>query len=183
MTRVGENRNATDEALRARLAAGDAQAFDELYRRHVHHLCAFARRMLGDAQEAEDVCHDAFMAMLRETREPIENQRAWLFTVTRNLCLNRLRARRRAGAALDQPTATRSPTTPEDALASDRRSAALSRAVGRLPARLADLYRLRSEGLSYREVSSQLGIPIGTVKSRIHELTRLLQEELDAPHR
>jgi RNA polymerase sigma factor (sigma-70 family) len=56
--------------------------------------------------------------------------------------------------------------------------AALDAAVARLPAPLAEVYRLRVSGLSYDEIASVLETPVGTVKSRMHEMVRVLREEI-----
>jgi RNA polymerase sigma-70 factor (ECF subfamily) len=173
----------SDELLYARLLRGDLGAFDVLYERHERPLFGFILRHLGDQQEAEDVLQDVFLTVLRErhTDRKLGSVRAWLFEVARNQCLNKLRGRRRATHALErlrnEPplTAASQPELPLD----DREvSEALRDAVDRLPEPLARLYELRTQGLSYEELASALSLPLGTVKSRLHEMVARLREEM-----
>ena len=172
----------SDEALFERLVAGDMRAFDGLYERFERPLFGFIRVQLGDATEAEDVLHEAFMAVLREREKArtLGSFRAWLFEVARNLCLNRVRARKRAGRALEAAThaATPEPAGADQQFEQRQSTAMLQRAVAELPQPLAEVYRLRASGLSYDEVAQVLKIPIGTVKSRMHEMVKRLQQEV-----
>jgi len=169
----------SDEALYTRLLAGDLSAFERLYDRYERPLHGFLCAQLGDPQEAEDLFHETFMALLRArgTRTELRSFKAWIFQVARNLCLNRVRSRKRADRAMQ--TLAHEPAA---AVAGEpdgvRNSTALQAAVVRLPAPLAELYQLRASGLSYEDVAAILDIPVGTVKSRIHEMVRRLREEM-----
>jgi len=168
----------SDEALYARWAAGDLRAFDQLYARFERPLYGFVRAYIRDASEAEDVLHEAFMAVLRERRKDIRSFRAWIYEVTRHLCLNRVRARNRAARAVGGAEPEIAQPSPEDELEERRRAATLERAVSRLPPPFAEVYRLRASGLSYEEVADILEVPVGTVKSRIHDMVIRLKEEV-----
>jgi RNA polymerase sigma-70 factor (ECF subfamily) len=170
----------SDEALYERMLAGDLSAFDALYERYERRLLGFIRGLLRDAAEAEDVLHDAFLALLREGKagRSATSFRPWIFQTARNLCLNRLRTRTRATRAV----ASAEPPAPLEApgLAIEARQAAdrVSAAVATLPGDLAELFRLRASGLSYEQLSDVLAIPLGTVKSRMHEMVHRLREEV-----
>ncbi|HSQ63288.1 MAG TPA: RNA polymerase sigma factor [Polyangiaceae bacterium] len=175
----------TDEALFERLVAGDLRAFDRLYDRYERPLFGFIRAQLGgDAAEAEDVLHETFLAVLRERekRAEVRSVRAWLYTAARHLCLNRARARKRAGHAIEAAAwlAPRSEPLAPAELALDVRQQAerLARAVARLPQSLGEVYRLRAAGMSLEEVAGVLDVPLGTVKSRMHEMVRRLRQEM-----
>jgi RNA polymerase sigma-70 factor, ECF subfamily len=173
----------SDEALYARLLAGEIAAFDELYRRYESRLFGFVLRQLGDRSEAEDVFHDAFMALLRARRSQHElaNFRAWLFQVALNLCHNRVRARRRKARALTLVSRSEeSSANGEPDLAARELPLLLERAVEQLPPPLAQLYALRASGLAYDEIADVLQLPLGTVKSRMHQLVARLKKELQA---
>ncbi len=176
----------TDEALFDRLSGGDMRAFDRLYERYERPLFGFICVQIRDTHEAEDVLHEAFMAVLRErdTRQ-LRSFRAWIFEVTRHLCLNRVRSRKRAGRALD--TVARDeypvgvpprPVDAREALEQRERAVRLEGAVGRLPSTLAEVFRLRATGMSYEDVAGVLGVPEGTVKSRMNEMVKRLREEM-----
>jgi RNA polymerase sigma factor (sigma-70 family) len=174
----------SDEALFDRLIAGDMRAFDRLYARFARPLSGFIRVRLGEAGEAEDVLHEAFMAVLRERerRGEVQSFRAWLYQVANNLCLNRVRARRRAGR-VEEAFESVDPRDTEAAgvdavLEGQQRLQQLHRAVARLPEALAEVYRLRASGMSNDEVAQALEIPVGTVKSRTHEMVKRLREEM-----
>jgi RNA polymerase sigma-70 factor, ECF subfamily len=175
----------SDEALFEQLIAGDLRAFDRLYDRFERPLFGFIRSQIGDAHEAEDLLHEAFIAVLRErtARHAVRSFRAWLFQVARNLCLNRLRSRKRAGHALEaaaHDAVVVAPIVAEQVLERCEQAALLERAVERLPEPFAELYRLRATGMSYDDLAEILRVPVGTVKSRMHEMVRRLREEMAA---
>lgn len=173
----------SDEALYELLLRGDLGAFDALYERHARHLFGFILRQVTDRAEAEDLLHDTFMALLRERNAggSLQSLRGWLFQVARNLCFNRTRSRQRAARALE--TVAQAPKAPpaehpERALEQRQDDAALRDAVARLPQPLAELFHLRAGGLSYQELAQLLGVPLGTIKSRMHEMVGRLREEV-----
>jgi RNA polymerase sigma-70 factor (ECF subfamily) len=175
----------SDEALYQNLVGGDVAAFEVLYRRYEGCLFGFILRQLGDRAEAEDVFHEAFMAVLKERRstQRLVSFKAWIFEVARNLCLNRVRSRKRAERAFE--TEARSPKSephPEKLMAAREAPAALQRAVAKLPDAARQLYDLRTSGLSYDEIAEVLGVPLGTVKSRMHEMVSRLREEIAPWH-
>jgi RNA polymerase sigma-70 factor (ECF subfamily) len=172
----------SDEALYESLLTGDLRAFDALYERYERPLFGFIRKHLPDTHEAEDVLHETFMAILRDRTgaRAAQSLRAWIFQVARHLCLNRQRSARRATRALE--TEARSPEEthhgPERALEHQQAQDALREAVAKLPLELGELYSLRTQGMSYAEMADVLGIPLGTVKSRMHQLVKHLREEM-----
>jgi len=173
----------SDEALLEALLSGDVQGFDLLHARYERPLFAFIRRHHPQQAEAEDVLHETFLALLRDRKGAREaaNLRAWLFQVARNLCLNRHRARRRASSALADaavPAPAGREVHPERILLGLERQEALRMAIAELPLELAELYQLRSSGLSYEEMASVLAVPVGTVKSRMHAMVHRLRQEL-----
>jgi RNA polymerase sigma-70 factor (ECF subfamily) len=171
----------SDEALHERLLQGDLAAFDTLYARHARPLHGFIRRHLSDAHEAEDVLHDAFLALLRDpsATRAVVGLRPWLYQVARNLCLNRLRSRRRGARALESAPEPSGPEEPGRALDARETGERLRDAVAKLPEAQAQLYTLRAQGLSYEELAGILGVPLGTVKSRVHDLVTRLRKELE----
>jgi RNA polymerase sigma-70 factor (ECF subfamily) len=166
----------SDEALYARLLGGELAAFDQLYARYERPLFGFVRAQLGNDHDAEDVFHEAFLAVLQARRQHAELRsfKAWLFEVARHLCLNRVRSQSRANRALEAVARQAEVSDPPVA----RNAAALHGAIARLPAALAEVYQLRASGLSYEELATILDVPLGTVKSRIHEMVKRLREEM-----
>jgi RNA polymerase sigma-70 factor, ECF subfamily len=178
----------TDEVLFERVQGGDITAFDRLYERYEVRLFAYLRALLGNRQDAEEVFHDAFLAALKAARaDAIGGEggfRAWVYRVARNLALNRRRASGRRDrhveqAALEaQETGDRDDADAGRALEARELDAALAAAVGRLPPALGELYHLRTSGLSYEQIAGIVDAPLGTVKSRMHQMVHALREEL-----
>src|SRR5262249_47898031 len=153
---------------------GDLSAFDRLYERYEGPLFGFIRSYLDDKAEAEDVFHEAFMQVLKNVSTEGLRFRGWLYTTARNLCLNRLRSRQRGDKAKRRILAAvpDAVDSPEGEL--DRRKAqvALDQAVAQLPTTLSEVFHLRASGMSYEEMAEVLEIPLGTVKSRMHEMVQ-----------
>jgi RNA polymerase sigma-70 factor (ECF subfamily) len=172
----------SDERLFEQLRRGDLAAFETLYLRYERRLFGFIRAFLDDAAEAEDVMHEVFMALLGDRApQPAElHLRAWLYQVARNASLNRLRTRRRGEAARAREAAERPAPSPlpSEALERGEATAALQKAVLRLSPPLRELYHLRASGMSYEGMAQLLEIPIGTVKSRMHEMVATLKREM-----
>lgn len=174
-----------------RAQAGDAAAFGELVRRHSPRAIAAARRLVGCAEDARDLSQEAFVRAYR-ARAAIDPQRPffpWLYQILRRLCFNHGRDRalgrqREAEAAEARRAAS---VDPAEATARTEGSRRMQRAIDQLSDRHRELIVLKHlENLRYREIAELLGIPLGTVMSRLsaarRTLTRLLEqpeEELD----
>ncbi len=178
-----------DAELVARTLAGDTAAFAVLVERHQRRLFLALRRVAGDDGAAEEAVQDGFVRAW-ERLAAFDPQRPfypWLARITVNLCYNRWRdARRAAGQGGDDDAADVAAVDPgPDALAeaADLR-ARVWRAVDRLAPEARRIVVLRhSLELSYDEIGTVTGLPIGTVKSRLsrarHELAALLGEGTD----
>jgi RNA polymerase sigma-70 factor (ECF subfamily) len=170
----------SDERLYRRVRAGDLRAFDELYARYESQLFGFLRATLGSREDAEDALHEAFLNTLKSRDVDLDSGgfRMWLFRIARNVALNRRRSRARGAKATARlPEAEPTPTA-HDRLEALELRAALDAAVSSLPPTLADVYRLRTSGLSYEEMAEVLQAPLGTVKSRMHEMVKHLRERV-----
>ena len=177
-----------DAVLAARGRAGDRTALAGLVRRHQGVAFGVAYRLLGSAEDAEDIAQEAFVQVLTRLHT-LQDPAAfvgWLRRVTVNLCLDR---QRRGGRvlfeSLEPDLAVADPGRGPEALAlAAERRRELERELAALPTpyRLAVVLR-DVEGLAYQEVASLLGVPEGTVKSRLHEGRRLLRQRLRPPSR
>lgn len=173
-----------DEQLFERVRQGDMAAFDALYIRYETRLFGYLRALLPDRRDAEECLHDAFMGALKfeGTFEP-DGFRALLYRIARNSAHNRRRLTKR-GAARDTRAATEglapiATVLTADALLETRElERALTAAVSRLSTPLGELYHLRTSGLSYEQIADVVEVPVGTVKSRMHQMVQLLREEL-----
>ncbi len=185
------NRQSASELPEA--LAGDLDgSFERLVRDFQDRLYAFALRLTGSPQDAEEVAQDAFVRAYRALCDyPPERIRSlalkpWLYQIALNVARNRVRGRRLAVVPLDGPDGRPRADPPDD----ERRrpEAAVERAerrddLGALVAALPERYRaavvLRHvEGLRYDELAAALGQPVGTVKANVHRGVRLLREAL-----
>ena len=178
---------ALERALVQRLVDGDDSALSELYDRLSRPLFSLALHILHDRSEAEDVLHDAFLAMREKARtyEPSRGSVAgWAITLTRNRAIDRLRLRRRRGDLLAQ-------ANPEDlgyvevetSSADDYRwgdlGATVRTALDRLPPdQRAALQLAYFHGLSQSEIAARLAVPLGTVKARMRRALLRLRDLL-----
>ena len=142
--------------------------FPEVFRAHYPRLVGLARRVLGDATEAEDVAQEALLALRTDpvARRSEDDIAAWLSRVVTNRSLNRLRARRRADARAQLVGArdTRPPHDAPDDLVVGAAERDLVRAcLAVLPERQATALLLRHAGHSYRDIAAVLGVAEGSV--------------------
>lgn len=188
----------TDENLAERAAAGDPGAFDALVVLYSDRVFGVAFRMLGDRAEAEDLAQDVFVTLHRALGSFRGESKlsTWIFRITRNRCLNRMKflRRRHVGlhADIDDPaysyacadveTKASGGRDPHKKLANDELSALLQAYLLELPEEQRVLVVLRDlEDLSYEEIVDITGLPIGTVKSRLHRARAALAKMLQ-PH-
>jgi RNA polymerase sigma-70 factor (ECF subfamily) len=185
-TSVSESKR-EDAELLARLRAGDRAACAACVDTHADGLYRMALRMLGDADEAEDVVQDTFFSAFRalDSFEARAQLGTWLYRIAYNEVLMRLRKHGRT-VPLDEEgeDTTASPTggapeTPEDALERQETGEVLDAAIRELPPALQAVFVLRDlEGLSTEETASVLDIGEALVKVRLHRARRALRARL-----
>lgn len=174
----------TDEDLLQRFcSAEDAEAYESLVRRYEQELFGYLRRYLGNAEMAEDVFQATFLQIYlkRDRFEQGRRFRPWLYTIATNQAIDaQRRNRRHRMASLDQ-TATDAEggglmevlsaegPTAIDQLQAEEAKDWVRGAVENLPENLrVALVLVYHQGMKYREAADVLGIPVGTVKSRLH---------------
>jgi RNA polymerase sigma-70 factor (ECF subfamily) len=177
-----------DGELVDRWLAGDEVAFESLVRRHERRVFALALRLLGSREDAEDVAQEAFLNLHRSGHRFRREARfsTFVYRVTVNAALNRRRSlgRRRARLeALRQQQAFGEglpyAPDPEKSALGGELGAALEQAIQELGDTLRPPLVLHDvEGLPYAEISHILGLPEGTVKSRIHRARHALRRQL-----
>ena len=182
-----------DERAVTRFLAGDAIAFEQIVRHYSGTLFSLAARLVGPS-EAEDVVQETFLRAYRglEKFRGDSSLKTWLYTIALNRArarhgaLARLRALISSPRAADPDDGTSALDDAADPAASPEENAVrseqrlrLRRAMRVLPEEFRTAVILRDlEGLSYAEVAEVLGVPVGTVRSRIARGRALLREEL-----
>jgi RNA polymerase sigma-70 factor, ECF subfamily len=163
-----------------------ASAVADLYDRHAAMALGLALKIVRDAQEAEDVVHDAFVAIV-ERADQYRQERgtvvAWLVTTVRNLSLDRTRRRTRRAQITDEELRhepAEPVPDPESIAWHLREREAVQAALAVLsPAQRQTLQIAFFEGLSYPEIAERENIPLGTVKSRAARALAALRAALE----
>jgi RNA polymerase sigma factor (sigma-70 family) len=172
-----------DEELVRAARGGDIASFGLLLERHRASLNAAALGILGHGPQAEDAVQDTFVVALRkldQLRDPA-CVGGWLHSILRNLCYAKLRAERPEVSREELPrNAEPSEASCEESIDRLAQREWIWAALGRLPETLRTAAMLRYFGSrsSYEEISAILGIPVGTVKSRLSQARCKLAEAL-----
>lgn len=158
-------------------ATGDRQAFDLLYRRWHPRLLRLARRLTRHEDEAQDVMQEAALTIARDIhklRDPASFS-AWAYTIVRRRTADHIsKAVRHRNAIADAPTVQSGPD--------DTDMFSIRQAFAKLPETdrfILTLFHL--DGLTGREISAALNVPVGTVKSRLFKARARLKTLFTAP--
>jgi RNA polymerase sigma-70 factor (ECF subfamily) len=159
---------------------GDRQAFGELVRCHREGVVNVVYRMCGNADLAEDAAQEAFIRAWKHLpsyrpRSPFRN---WVYRIATNVALDMLRLKRET-VDINALSLATSDEGPEARVEREERGERVRQAVLALPPASRAVLVLREyEELSYREIADTLGIPIGTVMSRLNYARNRLRESL-----
>jgi RNA polymerase sigma-70 factor, ECF subfamily len=186
-----------DQDMSAALAADLDGSFEHVVVAYQHRLYAFALRLTGNPQDAEEITQDAFVRAYRALATYTASRlrmlvlRPWLYQIALNVFRNRVRHRPRHLIPLDQGNdqgdtelGDDKGTRPDTALERAELKASLDALVAALPERYRLAVVLRHiQGLGYGEMATVLKQPIGTVKANVHRGIRMLREALDEQNR
>ena len=176
-------RQQTDEQLMAKAAMGSDTAFEELYRRYARRLKGFFFLQLGGDEElAADATHDVFLRAYEARSRYQEGRRVdtWLFTIAYNICRNHYRSNAyetQLLATLDaEPVTDQQIEVQLDQAALDE---ALAQVLAELPAPLHQIFSLHyQEELTIPQIAEIVGVPEGTIKSRLHKTMNIIRKKL-----
>lgn len=173
-----------DRELRA-LKAGDPAAIDRMYRAHARQVLAWVIRLGGPDVDAEDVAQDVFATAIRRVAGYRGDAQlsTWLFAITRNVVANaRRRARFRRWFGLETvPEPPEPGDLPDEEVELLRRRRQVQCALERLPAHQREAIVVCDlDGRTATEAAKLLGIPSGTVYSRLHHARRAFADALAA---
>lgn len=183
---------AEELALVRAIRAGDPAGWPELITRYQDRLFGVCLRMVGDREKAADLLQDAVVRIMRgfDTYDDRARLSTWMIRVTMNVCLSRLRSEKiRRHPSLDatgrdgQPALDPSdPREPGAGLSVERqeRRDLVARALLRIDPESRAILLLRDgQGLDYERIGECLGVPVGTVKSRLFRARLLLRRALE----
>ena len=159
--------------------------FARLYRATLAPLRRYLTRFLGDANEAQDIAHDAYLRVYpKDGKAPPDNPQAFLYTTARNLAINRIKRRQiapfNAQEAHAENAPSPSPGVVQQVMARQELSQ-LEAAIADLPPGCRSVLLLRKvELLSHQEIADRLGIAVSTVEKQHARALRLLRTALSA---
>lgn len=174
----------TDEAIVARLAVGDTRAFPSLVERYRRRVYAVLVRSTGRPGEADDLFQETWIRVARGARgfDPSRSFAAWVGRIATNVAIDWMRAASAHGTptTADSDDMPATSPTPSEALLIAAEMQRVAAALAKLPERMREAVLLRYfDGLSEQAMSEQLGIPKGTVKSRLSNAVVALRRTLD----
>jgi RNA polymerase sigma factor (sigma-70 family) len=176
----------SDALLWSRSRAGDADAFGIIFERHARAIYNYCFRRVGDWAAAEDLVSVVFLEAWRrrDVELPPDKVLPWLFGIATNVVRNRRRTERRHAHALSRVPAPQPGTgfsdDADERLDDERLMSRVLAFVAQLPEREQDVLTLCAWcELSYEDAALALGIPVGTVRSRLSRARARLRE-LDA---
>lgn len=184
---MSEGTEVSERTLVLRAQAGDRRAFGELVGRYMQRAYYVALGLVGSHDDALDLSQEAFVRAYRAraTIDPDRPFYAWLYQIVRRLCFNFLRDKKTRRRKLEEAApwltylATDAAADPGRSAERSELRARLEAAIEKLSEREREVLVLREfEGLKYREIAELLGIPIGTVMSRLYTARRSLAELL-----
>jgi RNA polymerase sigma-70 factor (ECF subfamily) len=176
--------NTGEEYLVRAAATGDERAYAKLVQAYQARLYNFVRSMVGNEQIAEDITQESFVKAyfsLSKLKEPARFK-SWLFRIANNNTLDYLRKKRLPQQEVDDSVKESyvDERNPEAGTIAAERSAHIQAALGKLkPEQRNILIMCDLQGLSYSEISEALGVPFGTVQSRIFYARKKLKDYLD----
>lgn len=173
----------TDAALWQRAAAGETEAFGEIFERHAGTVYNYCFRRTGDWSQAEELTAIVFLeAWRRRAQVQLERDEAipWLLGVATNVLRNLRRSQRRHRAALERLPRERAEDFAGEVdarLDDERQMRAALRLLRKLPRADQDVLALCVwEELTYEQAALALGVPVGTVRSRLSRARARLRE-------
>ena len=174
----------SDESALAAVARGDQAALRLLYERHATAMLRLVRRLTSSSGVAEEIVQEAWIAVWQSagSYRGDASVRAWLLGVARRQAHNVLRKAQVAVVELEAVAEPADPVEVEAQVLAAAGHEELMEAVRALPGHLRETVTLAwVEELGYRDVAAVLGVPVGTVKSRVsHARARLVAALLDA---
>ena len=177
-----------DLALIQAIAAQDQLALSKLYDRYARVMYSLAFKILGSAEEAEEVVLDVFSQVWKNSQsfDPDRGRLdSWLFMITRSRCLDRLRSKQRRQKVQEssqrqaQAEDVVIPNPPEQYLVNQERREKITQALTQIPPHQRSVLELAYfQGLSQSQIARTLEISLGTVKTRTRLGLNKLREEL-----
>jgi RNA polymerase sigma-70 factor, ECF subfamily len=171
------------DVLSNRIKMGDRQAFELLFRKYFARLCIFSAKFLDDPEESRETVQDVF-ARLWEGRDDIdceENLEAYLFRITQNTCINKLRHNKVKSkyAEIYKMVYIDNEISPHESFIANELNDRINVSVSNLPPRCKSVFEMsRFDGLKYNQIATILNISVKTVEAQMSKALKILRTEL-----
>ncbi len=180
----------SDRDLAVRVRRGDADAFGDLVERHKRRAYYAALGLVGSHEDALDLSQEAFLRAFRARRtlDPERPFYTWLYQIIRRLCYNHFRDYKTRRKYMDQArpwlvsqaTGQAETRNPHKRIEREEVREAVREGIEELPEAEREILVLREfQDLKYREIADLLGIPIGTVMSRLYSARKRLGQVME----
>ena len=167
-------KNPTLDTLLTATAAGDTDAFSQLYRETSSAVYAYALSLLKNRQDAEDALQDCFLAIRASAKhyEPGTKPMAWIMAITRHLCLKQLQKQKRTVELVPEMYADTGTADPDTKLV-------IQACLNKLSDQERQIVVLHAmAGLKHREIAEFLELPLSTCLSKYHRAIHKMKNEL-----
>lgn len=179
--------NSDDRSVILRCKAGDSQAYNVLVKKYMQRAYYTALAYVGNHDSARDLSQDAFVRAYRVIKKIDENRNffTYYYRILRNLCFNFIRDRKRHARLFSEvgervQSIQNSDLSPEMALLKKEQKEMVWKAIGQLKPDHREVIVLKEfRDHSYEEIAELLGIPAGTVMSRLYHARKSLKEKLE----
>lgn len=156
---------------------GSNERFSEIFNRNKDQVYGFAVRMLGDRDAAGDITQEVFLRLYKSmnTKSAITNMQNWLFILTRNLCLNRIRDSKKE-LSLETAGVENIPGVEDK----NPNMTVLRKAIMCLETKYREVLILKEyQGFSYMEIGGILGLTVPAVRSLLYKARIMLKEQFE----
>ena len=177
----------SDEVLTAAAAGGDESAIEKLYERYRRPVYSYLNRMLNnDTMSADDIFQELWIKVINKLPEYHESGKfsAWLFRVARNQVLEHFRrekSRSKLGVLTDDgelPEQVEIKGEPYSHLAVEELKIELAKLLDQMPAEQKEVFLMRQNGLSFKEIAEIQKCPVNTALGRMHNCLKFLRQNL-----
>lgn len=184
--------NSADNYLLEKIKLGDAQAIVDLINKYKDKVYYLGYRMLGNKEEAEDICQETFIKVYSNLDKYDKEYKfsTWVYKIATNLCIDRIRKNKRTIYSLDNnwnseedldwySTVPDKNLTPEDEVLLNEKNYLIQQSFNKLPVKYRTIMTLRYiDGLSLQEICDIVDLPITTVKTRLHRGREYMRKSL-----
>lgn len=159
----------------------DQLEFRDFVRTHQDKIFRFAMRLIQREEEAKDIVQDVLIKIWerRNDLNKIDNLDGWMYTVTRNLCIDRIRARKVHLDVNTQVQVADKQDNPHEQTSKNQLMNLIKKLIDQMPEKQKMVIHLRDiEGLSYDEIAESCAIPLAQVKVNLHRARLSLKEKI-----